>query len=230
MQNQESRSDICNSPAYGNPKQNTISLILFADGSAFRKSPSGHFWIVCSMIAELPPGVRIAYSNIVVHCIYGSSKPNLSEFFIKNSSKLSAILKNGITIDNTVYNIRFICNTGDSPARARLNNTVQYNGKYGCLHCDNPGVEISKSKRIYYYEYKYVERTNEIYKANLKKAIQTKATFEGVKGSNYFSKYLKIPEHCVIDPMHAIMLGTVKHIKELLFNKVYSKMPFYHGI
>ena len=181
------------------------------------------------MIAELPPLVRIAYSNMIVHFIYASSKPNLTDYFKLYSHQLTSLLQSGLFIDGTLYKIRLLCLIGDSPARSKLTYSIQYNGKNGCFNCLNQGFLLSKSKRIYFYEDSFNERSNEIYNYQVTQAQLTNEPFEGVKGSSYFSKFIKLPEHCLIDPMHAVLIGTVKHIFELLFDKKFSKKFFFHG-
>ena len=132
-----------NSLAYGKPTENTISLILFADGSGFRKSSSAAFWVI-SLIAELPPSLRSSYKNMINHFLFSSSKPSLQALFENNCDDFLRILKNGIFVNGEFFKIRVLGLIGDSPARSKLTFTKQFNGIFGCLHCLHPEEKWKK--------------------------------------------------------------------------------------
>lgn len=60
-------------------EENTISLIVFFDGANYTKSNKSSFWAMFSIIAELPPIVRYAYSNILSHFIISSSQADINK-------------------------------------------------------------------------------------------------------------------------------------------------------
>ena len=60
-------SDICNSNSYFGKELtcNSISLILFIDGSPFSKSIDGSIWGIFGYVANLPPRLRARFFNIL---------------------------------------------------------------------------------------------------------------------------------------------------------------------
>lgn len=176
MINSAACSDIINSEAYGSPAPNTLTLILFVDGSSFRKTPAGSFWLMCSMIAELPPLIRMSYNNIVTHFIYGSSSPNFESYLPKHSTELENLLNSGIIVDGVKYSIRILGLIADAPARAKVTFTIQFNGAHGCLQCLNEGVLLRKGLRVYEF-IPATERTNEMYMMHIGVVRSTQETY-----------------------------------------------------
>ena len=61
--------------------------------------------------------------------------------------------------------------TGDAPARAKVCNSHQYNGSYGCLHCLHPTERINKTTLYPFIDYFNVGlRSNQIYLNQIKEA------------------------------------------------------------
>lgn len=56
----------------------------------------------------------------------------------------------------------------DTPARAKICNTTQFNGKYGCLHCMHPNSGNNQSS--YYFDKDIQDRSNEMYFDQVQKA------------------------------------------------------------
>ncbi len=49
-----------------------------------------------------------------------------------------------------------ICFTADLPARAAVQNVVQFNGFYGCSFCEQPGVTVHTSLRGHVHAFPFI--------------------------------------------------------------------------
>jgi hypothetical protein len=69
-------SDIGNS-FYQNIEENTISLVLFADGAKFGRSNNSSYWAMFASIIDLPPIMRDSFANIIILLTITATKLNL---------------------------------------------------------------------------------------------------------------------------------------------------------
>lgn len=212
-------SDIINSKAY-KISELTISLILFVDDVQFNKSSSNKIYSIQAQIAELPPKVRCSTNNIICFLFYIGGYPNFNILFDKYLVELKNILKDGLfceSIGKKIF-VRIHACVADAPARAKVSNSKQFNGEYGCLHCLNPGVNMF-NKRIY--EYKdYPPRTNQNYlEALIFKNINNLTDYEGIKGDCFLSEFCPMPDCFIIDYMHLSLEGTYRSIISIWIDK-----------
>ncbi len=140
-------SDICSNNSL---IQNSVSLILFADGAQFLKSKAGTIWAILAMICNLPPVIRNMFTNILklifLHNRSFNFNPLVEKHLLDVMRKLASEgLKISENLTILIYIYGFIA---DAPARAKCCNSIQFNGEFGCLHCLNPGKLIGK-KRVY---------------------------------------------------------------------------------
>ncbi|GBL56903.1 hypothetical protein AVEN_71174-1 [Araneus ventricosus] len=109
------------------------------------------------MINELPPNER---KDHILMCglWFGPHKPNMNVFLKPFVTELSNLSRSGFKwIDATnskqiVTKVFPIICSSDAPARAAVQNFIQYNGKYGCGFCQHSGERVEKGKgfcRIY---------------------------------------------------------------------------------
>lgn len=170
-----------------------------------------------SIVCELPPEIRNAAANMVTHFIYGSSTPCFETFLPIYSDELNNLLKEGLKINNIHFKIRILGLIADAPARAKITFAKQYNGKFGCFFCINPGVRIN-GKRIYKFNPQFKIRTNELYKDQALRAKRSGKPYHGIFGEAYLSKWIKMPDDVIADQMHMIMEGVVKRLILLWFD------------
>ena len=104
---------------------------------------------------------------------------------------------------------------GDAQARPKFTNTKQYNGKFGCLHFLQEGVQIG-NKRVYRGT-DFDRRTVEMYLDQLETAKQDKELFMGIKGPSWLTDYIYIPLQVFLDYMHLCLEGGLKTILNLWF-------------
>ena len=125
----------------------------------------------------------------------------------------------------------------DSPARCLFQNTVQFNGFFGCPYCYVPGKSVQTSERGHTLSYPFnMEspnghhelRTNSSHVKNAEEAEEKKGPVQGVKGLTWFS-YLPFFDNIrgiAIDYMHCVLLGVVKMHANLWFDKSHKQEIF----
>jgi hypothetical protein len=122
----------------------------------------------------------------------------------------------------------------DTPARAMVQNFVQFNGAHGCSWCETSGRRIKKGRghvQVYPSKQKmknrYLKRTHR----HAAYAIETDAPHRGVKGWSPFTNIYDFDyvEGCVYDAMHAVDLGVTRQLSNLWFDSKNSKSPWYIG-
>lgn len=133
----------------------------------------------------------------------------------------------------------------DSPARCLFQEFVQFNGFYGCPFCLNPGktVKTSVNGRTHAYPFDSTGRTGHCKERTHKETVEharaadslllegKQTSVYGVKGSTWF---MFVPSFDIIrgvalDYMHCILLGVMKMLLNLWFDKAYRNESFYAG-
>ena len=105
---------------------------------------------------------------------------------------------------------------GDAPARCKACNSIQFNGKYGCLKCMHPTV-WGTNKTVYPNMNNIELRTNELYNSQAITSQIKNKTYKGIKGFSYLSNWLNIPGSVLTDIMHAGYIGIFKAYFNSLF-------------
>ena len=132
---------------------NSISLILIFDAAHFSKSIDGKVWTILAMILNSSLPLRQSFLNIIPLLFWqGHVGKKFNNILKHHLSELVDILRNGIKIRISSADIHvdvFLhCIIGDAPARAKIANSIQLNGKFGCLKCMNSGKKKGKNDRI----------------------------------------------------------------------------------
>ena len=206
---------------------NTITLVLFIDAASFQKSNNLQITAILAQIAELPPMLRYSYSNTLRIMFWQGSSPNFNVIFDKHLTELNSILSHGLKVQSieNKLKVRLFININDSVERAKVTNTIQYNGYYGCFHCMNPGEMINGPKRYRYGEYE--PRTNDMYKEQVEKSLIYNKTYYGIKGPCSLARHMLFPSACILDCMHLCYLGTTKRLINRLFDSAFNEQAFY---
>ena len=227
-------TDVCNAKAYDQQlKANSISLILFFDAAHFSKSIDGKVWTILAMILNLPLAIRQSFLYIIPLLFWqGHVCKNFNDILRHHLPELIDIFKNGINFRISFSDIHvdvFLhCIIGDSPARAKISNSIQFNGKYGCLKCMNSGRKKGKKARTYPYKRDVQLRSHIVYRKQAREAEISGAVFEGIKGENFLSNFCSIPDSILIDSMH--LLGIVKQMLFMMFDSKNSSEAYYIGM
>lgn len=126
-----------------------ISLTWNTDGIPIFKSSKLSVWPFCLIINELNFVQRTKRENMVLACLWlGDTKPSMLTFLEPICSTLSKIEREGVTVQfagaKEPFNAKVftIAGTCDLPAKALVLNSVQFNGRFGCLKCTQPGQTV----------------------------------------------------------------------------------------
>ena len=133
----------------------------------------------------------------------------------------------------------------DSPARCLFQEFVQFNGFYGCPFCLSPGktVKTSVNGRTHAYPFDSTGRTGHCKERTHGETIEharaadslllegKQTSVFGVKGSTWFMfvPSFDIVRGVALDYMHCILLGVMKMLLNLWFDKAYRNESFYAG-
>ncbi|KXJ13019.1 hypothetical protein AC249_AIPGENE28187 [Exaiptasia diaphana] len=137
-----------------------------------------------------------------------------------------------IVVAGSIWKVRAIllCGVFDAPARCLFQEMMQFNGFHGCPFCQSPGETVKTSERGSTHTYPYdvssrtghgEERTHADTVSNAKKADKERNPVMGVKGSTWFMFVPKfdIVRGISIDYMHCVLLGVMKMLMHLWFDK-----------
>ena len=200
---------------------------MFIDAASFQKSNNLQITAILAQIAELPPILRYSYCNTLRILFWQGSSPDFNVVFEKHLIQLNTLLKNGLYIDSIgkKFQVRLFLNINDTVERAKVTNSMQFNGYYGCFHCMNPGEMIDGIKRYRYGQYDI--RSNEMYHAQVQISETNKSTHFGIKGRCYLARYMTFPSACILDCMHLCYLGTTKRMLYRFFDTTTNTNQFY---
>jgi hypothetical protein len=174
--------DLTNGSNY-KPKDNQIYLILFVDSVTYVKSVNRSMWAIFSCIAELPPSLRHSSENIIFHSIWSGAGIDFNLFLEVYNKAIDEIVNEGIFFEGKHINVQILGIIADSPARSKICNTIQFNGKFGCNFCLHPTARnTNNTGQIYPLMENIKLRTNKRYKRHLKKAIE-QLVYKGIKGA-----------------------------------------------
>ncbi|XP_055306815.1 uncharacterized protein LOC129571070 [Sitodiplosis mosellana] len=134
----------------------SIKLNFNMDGLPVFKSSQCVFWPILSSIHKMP---HIRPMIISIWC--GMKKPNnLTEYLEPFVIELKRLMQNGIWVNGYHIAIAFRCCICDSPARAFIKGTVNFNHTNGCQKCKVTGSKSAEAKRMYYAEIGCSPRTD----------------------------------------------------------------------
>ena len=218
-------SDVCNSVSYKSKQiaLNSISLLFFIDGATFTNTGKETTWAIVAFIANLPPRIRNAFYNVLKFTFITSRLFNFNSIFSKQMNKLKGLLKNGIIVKDTQLVINIHNVMADAVGRPKLCNSKQFNGYFGCLHCQNRGRHINKTHC--YPGINPIKRTKDDYEDHVKLAGVD--GFRGINGPSFLSELMTLPDDVIIGDMHLCDEGCTKQFLNLFFLPKNHRAPFY---
>ena len=208
-----------------------LTLILNTDGVSYSKSSKTAFWPVIFMIAEIPQHLR---ENFLIVCgaWYDKKKPNMNTFLRPFCLKLKECFEKGITWTNPKTKEQFVSRVtapliiADAPARAQVQNILNFNGRYGCNICEikNKYVCILKGSNLLVYFFPE-QRTPIRTKQRIEKQgrlvteMEQRNNIKGVKGPSIVSILPQLDISTCVGPeyMHSVLLGVVKQFMTAWF-------------
>ncbi|CAD6236670.1 GSCOCG00008229001-RA-CDS, partial [Cotesia congregata] len=186
--------------------------IINTDGISLIKSAKSHCWPLLCTIAELPVTIRESFVLNLGLWYSKEFKPSIGTFLRPLQSKLDECFKNGVKwnhpITNEVITSKIVPSLiiADAPARAKLQNIFNFNGRYGCNICE---IRTKKSQTI----------------VSGKRAI---------KGYSILSCFplLDLGTCLIPEFMHSVLLGVTRRLFDTYTNKPgpWSIKPFMKNI
>ncbi|XP_047139860.2 uncharacterized protein LOC124815310 isoform X2 [Hydra vulgaris] len=219
--------------------QQTINMSLTwnCDGASAFRSSIKSIWPLQCVINELPFNIR--RKHVLLTGLWFGAKPKINTFlkvFVEECSKLAStgfLWFNKAQNKNIVSKVYCLVCSCDSSARCVLQNIKQFNGKYGCSWCLNPGIAISNSnggppKRVFDNQL-YPSRTLNGFVDDVRYLVENGEIRNGVKGASplLLIPYFNIIDGFVVDYMHCILLGVARQMSVLWLEK--NNEPWYIG-
>ena len=220
-----------------------LSGIFNTDGVQLYSSSSVKLWPIYVAINELPIKERFRRENLILAGLWqGKGQPPYYHYIDKFSNEISILYNDGIDVplrNAGTKNIKLgiFLTTLDLPAKCKVLNITQYNGKFGCSTCEEPGERARQGKgttQFYPYHPPTVKpkmRESLDMKFNKAETATPKNRIKGVMGPsglssmNWFDLVLGI----VPDYMHGVLLGATKTLMYLWFSPTQSKKAYFIG-
>lgn len=202
-----------------------LTLILNTDGLSLVKSAKSHCWPLMFTIAELPEHLRESFIVTVGLWYDDDCKPSMNTFLRPFCLKFKKYFEDGIhwvdqtTGENITSRIVAPLIIADAPARAQIQNILNFNGHYGCNMCEIrtkqcQRVVRKKSCRIYPLKDNVTLRTGARMEQQARRVLKSnKIHIKGVKGYSVISCLPLVDLGTCVLPeyMHSVLLGVVKH-------------------
>ena len=200
-----------------NPDENNVTVTSLAwhiDGSAAVKSKDIKLWPIFAVIIEVPKAIRYSFYNVLFCGLWhGKQKPDFVLFQERFVEQVK-MLMTGFTMDLADHiiacRLRIQGQLADLPAKAASANFKQFNGKFGCSVCLDPGAVDEGNQLLRYYPYRTQKaplrnHDDSVQHANL--ANNGKDAVFGIKGPSPIHSILTIPEKLLLDYLHQVLEG-----------------------
>ena len=204
------------------------ALMLNTDGVQLFNSSKHSMWPVYLIMCNLPPQIRINEKfQILAGAWCGPKKPLDMSLLLKPVvNKLHNLLYSGIEADTPSGKklVKAVVLTGnfDLPAKVEVLNIKQFNGKNGCLYCEDPGEILTRGQRIYPPGAPHQARTEREIKRCGSEAEAKGEAVLGIKGHSILNGVVNIP----FDYMHCILEGVVKSLMTYWFDSKHHSQSY----
>ncbi|KAG8174474.1 hypothetical protein JTE90_015746 [Oedothorax gibbosus] len=195
-----------------------LSVTFNTDGSPIYKSVKNTLWPIQFRLNELPLDERFeSHRNLVAGLWFGRKEPVMPTFFTPFLKEAMVLGSEGLEWcgygeSKRNSKVFFVLCVADSIAKPQLQNTKQFNGKFGCPYCYHPGEIIEGNQMRYPTHTIYPGRKNNEMRKDMEEAEETGNVVRGVKGLSPFCvlPYFDVVYGFPIDCMHCCLLGVVK--------------------
>ncbi|KAK3917263.1 putative ATP-dependent helicase IRC20 [Frankliniella fusca] len=203
-----------------------VNLILATDGVRIRKNSKRELWLLMVTPVEVPIHLRQSFTTIN-GIWYNDEKPkNMNCFFKPFSEQMKNIHeRKGIewthpqSKEVKKSQLKAPLVVADAPARAKVQNIMNYNSINGCNTCEISSVRSrpvpgKKAVRIYKYQHNLKLRTDEEMYRQAEEALEKGSAVMGVKGPSVLSiiPTFSVSSSCIPEYMHSILLGVTRHM------------------
>lgn len=204
-------------------QQNILCLMVNTDGISLKKSNKKSVWPVQIICNFLPPHLRYFNENIItVAFYYNEEKPDMMKLFEPLAKELEKLELNGLVFEQQVFRVAVTSAVLDLPAKAAFQQTMQYNGYFGCGFCLHRGEKVGRvvkfpirNKSVALRKHSdFVEVMSKIY-ANKNAEINV----NGIKGISpaISFEYFDMVKSFALDYMHCVCLGVSKNLYDFWF-------------
>lgn len=209
-----------------------LTLTLNTDGVQVFKSKNKSLWPIQMVCNELEPEKRFLTKNIIVTGLwYQEAHPPMKLLLKPLMKEVNDLKASGLKIKimNKEYNfnISIICVTLDAPAKAVVQNLIQFNGYFSCSYCEHPGVSIGTVK---FPNKENVQARN--HATAITQMVEARDTdtivcgFKGISALTGLADFDMI-QGFAIDYLHAVCEGVVKFLLSLWFDSTNFRSDYY---
>ncbi|CAF0956332.1 unnamed protein product [Brachionus calyciflorus] len=197
-----------------------VSLNLNTDGAPLVKSQAFSLWPIFATVAELKSSLRDKFENMIILGLWLSVKKPVMDFYLnKCLEKLQNFIDKNLEINGSIIHLRVQSFIADLPARAQFLKINQYNGKFACLNCHDPGIYDHTYHKMTYPPMNQVKlRSSDDYNLYSKLADLSGDDVFGIKGRTALGDLIEIPRQVPYDYMHLVCQGHSKWILKQLFD------------
>lgn len=183
-------------------KDVSISININIDGLPIHNSTNQSFWPILFNVNEYP-GMR----PMVIGIFCGDSKPESAQLYLQPCvDEMKIILRDGLRINGHRLAVRIRCIICDSPARAFVKGTMNYNGLHGCQKCTTVGKHSHVSRTTIFPSISAAPRTDEQFRnGSYPLHHRYRTPIEELPIDT-------IKDFVVADPLHLLELGVMKRL------------------
>lgn len=180
-----------------------ITIDINIDGLPLHKSTNSSLWPILCAVHERPE-----LPVMVIGAFCGDSKPsNVESYLQRFVEELRRVTTEGLLINGKKLTVAVRCFVCDSPARAMIKGTVNYNGKHGCQKCTTLGRYSHEARTMIFPDVKGSLRTDAEFRSgtynNTHCLHPTPLTRLSIDMVNDF---------VVADALHLLELGVMKRL------------------
>lgn len=211
---------------------NILSLMLNTDGISLKKSNKKSVWPVQLICNFLPPHLRYSNENIItVAFYYNEEKPDMMIFFEPFANEMEYLELNGFVFNQHVFRAAVTSAVLDLPAKAAFQQTMQFNGYFGCGFCLHSGKNVGGCVKFPVRNESVVLRKHSDFVEVMSKMYVNenfKINANGIKGVSpaISFEFFDMVKSFGLDYMHCVCLGVSKNLYEFWF-KPSLKSPSY---
>lgn len=181
----------------------SISIDLNIDGLPLHKASQTSFWPILCSIHEHPE-----MPVMLIGAFCGDSKPKDVQAFLRLMvDDLNHVTANGLQINCKKLTVAVRCFVCDSPARAMIKGTVNFNGANGCQKCTTVGHYSFEARTMIFPEVGKPLRTDEDFRSGAYAGayciFDTPLTELSIN---------MIDDFIVADALHLLELGVMKRL------------------
>lgn len=132
-----------------NTKKPFVSLTLNTDGVAIFKSNSKSLWPIIISVNNLSLQQRFKQDNLIIAGFHLSTELNMATFLEPLAMEIQKLnSQQGIKVGLGRHKVFCTLSSLDAPAKAKLQNMMQFNGHFGCPYCTDEGQYLEGCVRF----------------------------------------------------------------------------------